>query len=49
MSGILHEIFHVAIKTFLMAMFIYHAVIFESRNSAKAGIWAIIFAITLGW
>ena len=49
MSEVFHNMFYIATKVFLMTMFIYHAVIFESRNSAKAGIWAIIFAITLGW
>ena len=44
-----HNAIHLAQKIFLTIMFVYYAIIFEARDSAKAGIWAIIFAITMGW
>lgn len=44
-----HNAIHLALKIFSMIMFVYYAIIFETRDSAKAGIWAIIFAVTMGW
>ena len=43
------NIIHVILKIVVMFMFLYHMFIFDTRNSAKAGIWAIIFAIAMGY